>query len=673
MRVVMSACRRTSLPVICMLALLVTPVEARERADYDLVVIGGGLGGCAAAIQAAREGLRVAVVERSDWVGGQATGGAVSTMDDLSFTRTGLYGEFIRRVREHYARLGAETNVCLWGSDTIAFEPRVGREILSEMLRESGRVDLFLRTETLRARMRDGAPIAAVVRTEPHGPARSLFAPIFIDATEYGDFIPMTGAAYRAGNSVSPNIDPSANVQDITYVAVIRKYSDGLPRRLRMPGPPPDYEKYAPKFRAVVTRDGDRWPGRYPFDIPSHNAYRALPDPENRAFIDGGDPDTWPHITKTGVNWANDYPGNKSDRPGLSVGYIENHARRASLERDAMLRTLAFLWYAQNELGMTDWSVDDGQGFGGYFSNGWETADDPRLPKEFAPILRHFPPFPYVRESRRIVGVKTLTHSDIARDSARLRALKNFPTAIALGEYPIDVHGSHLDRYMERKLGESSESFPRVWAGKQGVFQVPFEALIPEETDGLIAAEKNISVSRMAGGAIRLHPIVMHTGQAAGAIAAEARRAGVRPRDVNPLRVQRALMEAGQYLALDRAGDTKHGDRYWMGVQWASLTESMKGISKKSFGVNLSIKREHLAHMFAAAYPGHDFALEDDGKWVTHGEFLDALRAARIPLPDQPERYLADPDPNGALERGEAAALLFESLTHTSVRRPRLE
>lgn len=637
---------------------------SEARAEYDVVVIGGGFGGCAAAIQAAREGFRAAVVERSDWVGGQATGAAVSTMDDLGLTRSGIYGEFISRVRERYARLGTATNICLWGADTIAFEPRAGCEILLEMLRETGRVDLFLRTKVERADVRGGRVRSVFVQSEPKGAARELRAAVFIDATEHGDFIPLTGAAYRVGNSVSPNVDLEANVQDITYVAVIRKYPEGLPEELRMPGPPPDYERYAGKFRSVVTRSGDTWPGSYPFGIPTHNAYRALPDPENNALIVGDESETWGLITKTCVNWANDYPGNKGDKPGLSVRYIEDHALRGEIERDAMLRTLAFLWYAQSELGMSDWSVDDSQGYGEYFSNNWKTAGDSRLPREFAPILRHFPPFPYVREGRRIVGVKTLKQADITRDPLRMRAKKNFPTSIALGEYPVDVHGSHLDRYMEHDLGESSESFPRTWAGKQGVFQVPLETLIPAEIDGLIAAEKNISVSRMVGGAIRLHPIVMHTGQAAGAIAAEACRTKMPPRYVDPVRVQNALMDAGQYLALDRFWDAASGDVHWKGVQWASLSESLEKISNNSFGANLPITRAQLSRVLHTAYPGRKINLPPAGSaWITRAEFLEALRTAGVPMPENPALFFAHPDMNGALERGEAAALVFESLT----------
>ncbi len=654
--------------LIClMLLFLAAPALASPQLlSYDLVVVGAGTGGSAAAIQAARSDLRVAVVERSDWIGGQMTAAAVSTLDDLGSTRTGIYEEFIGRARAHYARLGAATNICLWGADTIALEPRVGQDILREMMCETGKVDLFLRAEIETADARDGKLRSLSLRTIPDGFEYTLTAPVFIDATECGDLLPLTGAAYRLGNSVSPKVDPDANVQDITYVAVVRKYAGGLPDALRLPGPPPGYEEYAEGFRRIVAIYGNTWPGKYPFDVPSHNAYRALPDPANTYPIVGDESATWPYITKTCINWANDYPGEKGDEPGLSVRFIEDRAYRREIERDAMRRTLAFLWYMQTELGMSDWSVDDSQGYGRYFSNDWNEADDPRLPREFAPILRHFPPVPYVREGRRVVGVNTLKQSDIVRDRARGRALKNYPSGLALGEYPVDIHGSHLDRYMEHDLGESTETFPREWIQNPGVFQVPFEVFIPEKVDGLIAAEKNISVSRMVNGAIRLHPITMHTGQAAGAIAVAAVRGGVEPRGVKPLAVQRALMDGGQYLALDRYEDTKSDDCYWRGVQWASLYEALGGISQRQFGTTLPITRAELARVLAVAYPGRSFDLPfegQDGMYLSRAQFLKVLDALGDRKPSDPRRFFACSDMDLTLKRGEAVALVFEALT----------
>lgn len=627
--------------------------------QFDVAVIGAGSGGVAAAVQAARSGMRVAVVEASRWVGGQMTGAAVSTLDDLGMTRYGIYGEFIERVRSYYKRIGVETAICLWGDDTIALEPRVGREILLEMMREAGAITLLLETETVSADVL-GGKVRSVLLRDAAGGERTISAHVFIDATEHGDFLPLAGAAYRVGNSRSDEgVDLDANVQDITYVAVVRAY-DSLPHELRLKRKPPGYERCVEKFRSTVTVSGDRWPGRYPFDVPSHSAYRALPDPGNRAPIRGGDPETWRLITKTCINWANDYPGRGGTRPGLSARYVEDRAFRAEAEREAMLLTLSFIWYMQNELGMKNWSVDDSQGFGGRFSNDWE--NDERL-KSFAPILRHFPPFPYVRESRRIIGSKTMTRSDIARDPSRLRAIQNDPQAVALGEYPVDVHGSHLDRYMEHELGESSESFPRTWEGRQGVFQVPFGVLIPENIDGLIAAEKNISVSRMVGGAIRLQPITMHTGQAAGAIASCAVKRGTEARGVDILSVQRALMVSGVRLALDMGADTSFGDPYWMGMQWVSLTQSLDRFSRTRWGVNIPIRRHELLSLAEAAFPGHAARFDEllpAGKWVTRRDFRTVLHEMGRRIP--PGAHI-DPAEARFLERGEAANVFFEILT----------
>jgi len=144
---------------VCLAALLAiffaAPVAAAEKKIYDLVVVGAGTSGSAAAIQAGRSGLLVALVEESDFVGGQISGAAVSTMDDVGRTRFGLYGEFIERVRAHYGALGVATNICLWGGDTIASEPSVARDILTDMLTGAG-ADIYLRTSVLRAVMDGG-------------------------------------------------------------------------------------------------------------------------------------------------------------------------------------------------------------------------------------------------------------------------------------------------------------------------------------------------------------------------------------------------------------------------------------------------------------------------------------------------------------------------------------
>lgn len=556
--------------------------HALEERLYDVAVIGAGSGGCSAAIQAARMGMSVALIEESDWIGGQMTGAAVSTMDDKTKTRTGIYLEFITKIGEYYSARNTNYNICYWGSDTIAFEPWVGQMILKDMLGEAGLIDIILKVKPISVKVADNRIRSIDVKVD--GKSVTISAKVFIDATECGDLIAMSGARYRVGNSISPAINKNAIIQDITYTAVIKQYKEGLPPELKVQTPPPGYADHLFKFRMTIRKNGSTWPGEYPFSPIVHNAYRAIPDPSNNTgTIDGGKPETWPKITKTAINWANDYPGQNGNIAGLSVEFLESPSFRALATREAMLKTLAFLYYLQTELGMSDWSVDNRQGYGGWFSTDWaEWAD---LPEKYMPILSHFPPFPYVRESRRLVGIKTMTVDDIIRDDALGRTLVSKPHSLALGEYPIDIHGKNESIYLEADLGETKEKIPNDWNGDGGLFQIPFEVFIPEKLDGLLAAEKNISVSRVVNGSTRLQPVTMLTGQAAGAIAAVSVIRKVPPRELRPIHVQAELWRSKCRLSLFDFEDAPNYSASWEGVEAAMLYGYMDPLTENFFGV----------------------------------------------------------------------------------------
>src|SRR3989440_5678718 len=73
----------------------------------DVLIIGGGTGGCAAALAAARNGLRVILTEETDWVGGQLTAQAVPPDEHPwieMFGCTVSYKAYRHGVREYYRR-----------------------------------------------------------------------------------------------------------------------------------------------------------------------------------------------------------------------------------------------------------------------------------------------------------------------------------------------------------------------------------------------------------------------------------------------------------------------------------------------------------------------------------------------------------------------------------------
>ena len=146
---------------------------------------------------------------------------------------------------------------------------------------------------------------------------------------------------------------------------------------------------------------------------------------------------------------------------------------------------------------------------------------------------------------------------------------REIPNSVAIGGYILDLHAGDADADFEAEFGESAASVRTDMP--QGPFQVPFGAFIPVEVDGLLVAEKNLSMSRLVGGALRLQPISMLTGQAAGTIAALSVREKKPPRSVDPRLVQLCLLEAGSALSLCEYHDVPRNHIFWPGVQMSNL------------------------------------------------------------------------------------------------------
>ena len=104
-----------------------------------------------------------------------------------------------------------------------------------------------------------------------------------------------------------------------------------------------------------------------------------------------------------------------------------------------------------------------------------------------------------------------------------------------------------------------------------GPIQIPLEAFIPEQLDGFLVAEKNISQSRLVNGATRLQPVTILTGQAVGVMAALATKAGVQPRLLDAKQVQSALLDAGSTLIQRWHSDVPWHTPLWKATQLLSL------------------------------------------------------------------------------------------------------
>lgn len=135
-----------------------------------------------------------------------------------------------------------------------------------------------------------------------------------------------------------------------------------------------------------------------------------------------------------------------------------------------------------------------------------------------------------VRESRRVEGDHVLTADELLAPVA-------FPDVVALGAYPIDIHPSRGGGLDYRALGDHH------------AYGIPLRCLLPKGLSHVLVAGRGLSATHDALAAVRVMPITMALGQAAGTAAALALAHGGDVRRVDAGDLQARLRADGAILA----------------------------------------------------------------------------------------------------------------------------
>ena len=513
--------RRTFLASLASAALPAAPPGRELHAD--VAVIGGGVGGVAAALAAARAGRSVLLTEETDWLGGQLTQQAVPPdehpwVEQFGVTRS--YRRFRDGIRAYYrrhypltaeARAAPHLNPGNGGVSRLCHEPRVALAVLHELLApfvSAGRVRVLLHHRAAAAEA-SGDRVAAIHLADGRdGRDRVVTAPYFLDATELGDLLPLasvefvTGAESRkeTGEPHAPAEARPGDQQAFTCCFAV----DHLPGRDHTIDRPEEYDfwrKYVPDLTPAWAGPLLGWKTTDPvtlrersvsFDPTGPGAgglnlweYRRIADRRN--FRPGAYPGD---ITL--VNWPqNDY------WLGNLVGVAPDEAAR-NVARAKQL-SLSLLYWMQTEAPRPDGKA------------GWKGL---RLRPDVVGTKDGLAKYPYVRESRRIRAEFTVLEQHVGTE-ARGKATgkpreeltaEPFADTVGVGSYRIDLHPTSGGRnYLD--VG----SLP---------FEIPLGALIPRRAENLLAAAKNLGVTHITNGCYRLHPVEWNVGEAAGALAA---------------------------------------------------------------------------------------------------------------------------------------------------------
>jgi hypothetical protein len=502
-----------------------------------VAVIGGGTGGCAAALAAVRNGMRVVMTEETEWIGGQLTSQAVPPDEHQwieSHGATSAYRAYRQAVRQYYrdhldlndeARANALLNPGGGSVSRLTHQPKVSLAVLQAMLApyvSDGQLTLLTRHKPLSADVTGDRVRAVRVRNLDTGAAVTIEAAFFLDATELGDLLPLTktefvtGAESRAqtGELHAPEIAQPDNHQAFT-VCFAMGYDKAKDHTIQKPAEYAFWRDYVPQLTPA-------WPGRLlswsmtdPISVKERKvtfdpeADREEGDVENlwiyrrivrtmshRPGFDGAD--------ATLVNWPqNDYM--------LGNLYGSTPQEAALHRRRAKQLSLSLLYWMQTEAPRRTGP------------RGWRGL---HLRPDLMGTKDGMAMYPYVREARRIQAEFTVLEHHVGIDARENLTGKpreevtaeRFDDSIGVGSYRIDLHPSSKGtNYID--VG----SLP---------FQIPLGALIPKRMENLLPAAKNLGVTHITNGCYRLHPVEWNIGESAGMLAAHCIKQKLAPRQV---------------------------------------------------------------------------------------------------------------------------------------------
>lgn len=507
--------------------------DAVNGQHFDFIVVGGTASGVACAVRAAREGCTVLLVQHNRHLGGMLANGLMQWDALYGGPRAPLFTELLGKIEQHY--------IATFGKDSADHqrqrythehypmswvEPHVMERECNRLVAAEKGITLLL-SHYPAAVGRDGALVKSVTLRE-YGTTRDIkaTASMFADATYEGDLFALAKVPYRVGREARDEFGEPHAGKIFCNVGGGPAPRDAIEGRLNIRAYGQSQASIDPT--SPFTADGAVQAFNYRFCVSKDPANRVLP--EKPATYNR---DEYVTFNRKGIA-TNAGPNSKShmNSPILPG---ENHAYPEASwpEREEIIArhrdfALGLMWFLQNDESV---SAKQREGFREWGLAKDEFTDNGNIPYEM-----------YVREARRIVGRYVFKEQDNSL-APGLSRTPIMPDSIAITDWYMDSHACTTESrpgfHYDGKLILTEESRPA---------QVPYRALLPQGVDNLLVPVC-LSATHVAWGAIRLEPVWMQTGEAAGFAAALAHHMKTTPAALDTDLLVRTLCERRQMVS----------------------------------------------------------------------------------------------------------------------------
>ena len=489
---------------------------------YDVCVYGGTASGVIAAYSASCMGQSVILIGPDITLGGMTTGGLGLTDIGNKQAVSGIAREFYRKIGEHYGTL-----------EQWIFEPHVAEEILESYIRK-GRVKVVRNAALEGVNMANGRIVSIVCA------GRTYSAGQYIDCSYEGDLMAASGVSYATGRESNDLYGETYNGSQLMDK---HQFPDGIDPFVEEGKPESGLLWGISDWKLKEDGSADNYIQAYNYRICLTN------DPANRLEIPkpaNYDPSMYDILPRLFAHYPqkrklNDWfiwshmPNNKTDinnRGAFStdmIGMNHNYPEASWPERNKIIQahkdyTLGLLYFYGHDPRVPEELREQMLQWG--------------LPKDEYRRTGHWTHQLYVREARRLVGEYVATQADCLGE----RVVED---GVAMAAYQMDSH--NCERIVIEKDGKfmvKNEGNVEVAGGLP--YPISYRSLTPlrEECTNLLVPVC-LSASHIAYGSIRMEPVFMATGQAAGMAAALAGMGNVQDVDVSLLQ---SMLKNDPYL-----------------------------------------------------------------------------------------------------------------------------